>query len=521
VITEPDFIPGIERAPKQHGDGFRIVHLAARPSVVIIRHWSDDLEGALEGLSLFAARFEAGAADAGGCLGRMARFADGLVALTVPRTAGRDLAAANELGKLEELAIDGGAKGLDLGSFPLLRKLEVQRAADLSALSLLPALEELSLDAPRVDTLRTLAGARGLRKLTVNPTGRLRSLDGIEGLPIEVVKVEGRPLESVGAVAALPALRELQLDGIRKVTDIERIGGAGSLERLTLSNGPVLPSFDFVAGLRKLREFGVSGTEVAADPLSITPFLGLPELQRLWLHSGLRNAADLVRLGEIPTLTSLSLGKAPDLPSLDFLRSLTALESLYMDGLRVADGDLGPLLALPKLVRWRIYPHPARYSHTEGQLELAIHARRPEVLEQLHAHRRELGIPVDPDQWRRRRPARPPAPGEVLSDVPWRFDEDVRTRAELVETMAEAMQDRGASWEPDQVVLPVGRIRVAVPIRRGKTVELASSDGAPFTAAELLWALHRAVAPMVGGTDYLYFEGLRRAGDVYELRLGS
>lgn len=29
VITDPDFIPGIERAPQQHGNGFRIVHLAA------------------------------------------------------------------------------------------------------------------------------------------------------------------------------------------------------------------------------------------------------------------------------------------------------------------------------------------------------------------------------------------------------------------------------------------------------------------------------------------------------------
>ena len=116
------------------------MHLARRPSLVIIRHWSDDLEAALEGLSPFAARFEAGATDARGCLRRMARFADGLVALTVPREVGRDLSAANEFGKARRAGDRRGAKGIDLGSFPLLRKLEVQRAADLSALSLLQGL---------------------------------------------------------------------------------------------------------------------------------------------------------------------------------------------------------------------------------------------------------------------------------------------------------------------------------------------------------------------------------------------
>lgn len=90
------------------------------------------------------------------------------------------------------------------------------------------------------------------------------------------------------------------------------------------------------------------------------------------------------------------------------------------------------------------------------------------------------------------------------------------------------------TWEPHEVV-PLSRLRVKYfgvesPDDEEYTdyvVELRS-DGARFTAGELLLKLNNAVAPRLAGGDHCYFEGLFLTDDppvggvpVYEMMQGS
>ncbi|HEX6372687.1 MAG TPA: hypothetical protein VF006_27450 [Longimicrobium sp.] len=117
--------------------------------------------------------------------------------------------------------------------------------------------------------------------------------------------------------------------------------------------------------------------------------------------------------------------------------------------------------------------------------------------------------------------------GEQFSD-PAEFDR--RVRAYHVEVAEED------TWDPDEIALPVPRVRVAYfglesPDDDEYTdfvAELASDNGTHFTANELLLKLNNAVAPRLAGVDHCYFEGLFFTDQVgedgvptYEMMQGS
>lgn len=97
--------------------------------------------------------------------------------------------------------------------------------------------------------------------------------------------------------------------------------------------------------------------------------------------------------------------------------------------------------------------------------------------------------------------------GEQFSD-PAEFDR--RVREYHVRVTGED------TWDPDEVALPVPRVRVAwfgagSPDDDEYTdyvSELASDSGTHFTARDLLLKLNNAVAPRLEGVDHCYFEGL-------------
>jgi hypothetical protein len=117
--------------------------------------------------------------------------------------------------------------------------------------------------------------------------------------------------------------------------------------------------------------------------------------------------------------------------------------------------------------------------------------------------------------------------GDTFSD-PAEFDR--RVREYHVEVTGED------TWDPDEVVLPVPRVRVThfgieSPDDEEYTdfvAELASDNGTHFTAGELLLKLNNEVAPRLKGMDHCYYEGLfftDQVGEdgvpVYEMMQGS
>jgi hypothetical protein len=133
-----------------------------------------------------------------------------------------------------------------------------------------------------------------------------------------------------------------------------------------------------------------------------------------------------------------------------------------------------------------------------------------------------------------------PFPPTALVAVVWSFltGEQFADEAEFDRRVREYhVQVTGEdTWDPDEVVLPVPRVRVMYfglesPDDDEYTdfvAELTADNGAHFTARELLLKLNNTIAPQLEGADHCYFEGLfltEQVGDdgvpLYELMQGS
>lgn len=522
-----------------------------------IAHWSDELEamlGALPEVSVGVAGSLRGVfAD----LPRLAPYADRIVAFSAHEEVRGDLSLVNDFTNLRELSTHAKAKGIELRSFTRLWRCLLDGAWDLAGLAASAGtLEELHLEGGKAVTLAALAPLHALRELSLWSTSKLESFDGIEGLPIEELRVyQAGALRSVRAVTSLTALRVLSLDGARGVADLDAIGDAAALEELMLAAAGTAPSFDFVARLARLRVFHFEGTEVAAAPASLTPFAGLRSLRTLRLRSGLRHATDVERLGELHELEVLVLEGLPSVASVAWMGGFTRVRCLHLDA-AVEDGDLSPIAALPRLGEVRLGRHRKHHSHTQAQLKAIIEARHPEIVAAREERDRMLREVSEEAQRKgyigvsTPAPAPPPTPETapktvgglptaVMRDVPWRFSTSAATRDEVVAAVEAELRegDSSAVWDADALVLPAPRLRVRIPgfgngeeedgSDQDAVLELITDDARGFSAAGLLFRLHEAAAPLVGGTDYRYFEGLvlLDAGDggvpTYELRLGS
>lgn len=507
----------------RRGDGWELAFLPTGAASLSISRWTEEVEGVLGTLPALGV-----AVTAPVDLRGLVPFARRIRALIVGDGFRGDLSPVNELGGLERLNLGVEPRRVDLSRFPALRSCRLVRAESVAGLGAAPALERLDLESTRLESLEELSGMRTLRELHLDGAARLATLDGIQGLGLDRLTLyRCRALRSVGA-AALPSLRELDVDGARAIEDWDHVGEAASLVKLALNAGPRLSGLGFVAGLPRLQSVFVGETDGPAGPVSVAPFLGLRELRELKLVSAIKRAADLDRLGELEQLEVLVLAGGPELPSLGFLQGLRRLRTLSL-GLRVRDGDLSPLLGLPELREARLQPHAAHYSHTAEELKAALHARHPELREEEAARLRPLQAVAGPSPMR---PAPTIAsagglPPEVMPDVSWRFDTAVGGRDELARRAGE--DGAGGSWEPNRLVLPVPRIRLRIPeAPEAGEPELAADRPDGFTAAGLLFSVHAAAAPVVGDTDYRHFEGLVLARDrspdgvpLYELRLGS
>jgi hypothetical protein len=136
----------------------------------------------------------------------------------------------------------------------------------------------------------------------------------------------------------------------------------------------------------------------------------------------------------------------------------------------------------------------------------------------------------------RKKIAPEPLPRRVMGDVNWIFNRPTyATRAEFDEAVRAYLARRGeeSGWPPDGVVIPRPAVKVRyITWERGKQIEpvleLTADNGASFTAGELLFKVHNAVANSLSRIDHKYFEGFRLSGDpginevpLYDVNLGS
>lgn len=124
--------------------------------------------------------------------------------------------------------------------------------------------------------LRVLRIWRGPTLPSFYPLGQLSRLVELGLWATEVIQTP----TSIAPLTHLVNLRVLKLlSGIKRATDLERLGELRALVCLMLGRGPVLPSLSFLGGLGNLEELAITRTRIRDADRSV--LAGLPKLRRV------------------------------------------------------------------------------------------------------------------------------------------------------------------------------------------------------------------------------------------------
>ena len=136
-----------------------------------------------------------------------------------------------------------------------------------------------------------------------------------------------------------------------KAIDLRPLAALSGLVELVMKDRPRLRSLVGLSKLTRLRRLGVY---LATGLVDIDDLAGRNTLEELALQ-GCRNIDRLETLSGCTGLRKLNLSECGDLLSLAPIRSLVQLEQLLLFGsTRIVDGDLSPVVELPRLSKLRM-----------------------------------------------------------------------------------------------------------------------------------------------------------------------
>ncbi|MEL6344463.1 MAG: hypothetical protein AAFV53_15195 [Myxococcota bacterium] len=213
----------------------------------------------------------------------------------------------------------------DLGGLRTLTLFNIE-LADLTTLGVPRTLSALTLD--NCAALSSLTGMGRLRKLT------LRQCNALTALPDEVAH-----------------LHELVIQGCDRLDDLRPLQGA-AVQALKLHRDPI--SLSLVAALPALRTLELSAFRALEDIEAIESCAALTALQLTWRRAPppTERAAILDHLSALPRLRTLSLMRAAGLGDLSFFRGCDALTAVELWDCEV--DDLSGLTTLPALQSIRV-----------------------------------------------------------------------------------------------------------------------------------------------------------------------
>lgn len=240
--------------------------------------------------------------------------------------------------------------------------------ADLGFLRGLP-ISELSLLDRRIEDLGPLYG--------LSPTLRSLTLEVAPRAELDLARLPG--LTSLAAVwpavrrsvAACTTVESLYLEGYDR-DDLAELTHL-PLQELVLKERPKVTSLDGVerlAALRTLRVLRAARLE-RVDALTGLGHLGVLDLERC------RQVGCDPVISTLAALTRLNLSETGPMQTLAPIRGCEALETVHLYGsTNVLDGDLSPLLSLPRLRELRMRER-AHYSPSVAQIQRTLDSGGP------------------------------------------------------------------------------------------------------------------------------------------------
>ena len=225
-------------------------------------------------------------------------------------------------GALWSIAGLTGLRTLRLGDSPL---------RDPHELAALPRLERLSLEWARVDALRALAAAPGLRHLELFETDDdALAMDALGALVrLRTLTLHGVSPKTLAPLSTLTHLRSLTLErGTRDPIDLRPLAPLTALRKLDVLY-PQVSSLETLTGLR------LNNLSLCAFDLDLSPLARMPALRRLSLRGEPLPEALLPQLGHLQHLNLMDMTDLQVAP----LRQLTGLRTLTVAGADVVDPE--------------------------------------------------------------------------------------------------------------------------------------------------------------------------------------
>jgi hypothetical protein len=210
-----------------------------------------------------------------------------------------DIAGFSQAPALRELIFGETRKNFSLrfvAGLPRLKKLFlVKRKTDLPALHALAELDELGLSGFTLPDLSVLLPLTRLRRLQLflGGTGNLAALARLPAL-YELSLMRITKLSDLAILADLPALTTLRLDWMRNVTSLPNLGGLIQLEDVTLDTMKGLTDLSPIAAAPALRRLAIADMpQLTAE--SFRCLLGHPRLAELSVGTGRSRVSAQVR----------------------------------------------------------------------------------------------------------------------------------------------------------------------------------------------------------------------------------
>ncbi|WP_158099071.1 leucine-rich repeat domain-containing protein [Flavonifractor sp. An100] len=183
------------------------------------------------------------------------------------------------------------------------------------------------------------------KDLTNDDLKELGALSNLQSLSLR----DNEAVTDLSPLSGLTDLKELNLMGTGAV-DLTPLAGLTNLEDLKLAN-PEISDLSPLASLKNLKSLHLDdGSLTSSKILVLSPLAGLTELEHLYLpstpnYTDFSPLAGMTKLKEL-TMMGTRYSNSNSIDSLEFLRNMTQLETLYIS---VRSADLAPLSGLVSL----------------------------------------------------------------------------------------------------------------------------------------------------------------------------
>jgi hypothetical protein len=172
---------------------------------------------------------------------------------------------------------------VDLSALPHLRSLSCDWDQVADTIGHASGIDDLYLGSYNEPDLTPIAHLTALTSLRMKDRPALRSLDGVESMPVLArLGIYLAPLEETSALARIgsPVLADLALEACRGITSLSDLSGLAGLRRLNIGDGGDVESLQPLSDLRHLELLYLFGSTTVVDG-DLTPLLCMPPMRDL------------------------------------------------------------------------------------------------------------------------------------------------------------------------------------------------------------------------------------------------